>query len=95
MSIDNKTVEYVAHLARIELGQQELEKLSRQLHGILDFIDKLKKADIRNVSPTSHILPIRNVSRQDIAADSLPAAKVLENAPRKQGDFYVVPKVIE
>ncbi|MDP2905778.1 MAG: Asp-tRNA(Asn)/Glu-tRNA(Gln) amidotransferase subunit GatC [Candidatus Omnitrophota bacterium] len=95
MALDDKTVEYVARLARIELQPRELEKLSRQLQGILDFIDKLNRADIRGVSPTSHVLAVNNVFREDIGRQSLATEKVLENAPRKQGDFYVVPKVIE
>ena len=95
MAITKEIVEYVAHLARIELDVEELEKLSEQLKGILDFIDKLKDVDINNISPTSHILPINNVLRQDNIKVSLPAQKVLENAPSKQGNYFVVPKVIE
>lgn len=95
MAIDDKTVEYVAHLARIELQPKELEKLSRQLHDILDFIDKLNQADIQGVLPTSHILPLNNVFRQDVMGGSLSSEKALENAPCKQDNFYVVPKVIE
>ena len=95
MAIDRKTVEYTAHLARIALKQQELEKLSGQLNDILDFIDKLKKADVSNISPTSHILPINNVLRQDSPRKSLSSDKALENAPQRQGNFFEVPKVIE
>lgn len=95
MAISKEIVEYVAHLARIELDAKELEKLSQQLKGILDFIDKLKDVDINNISPTSHILPINNVLRQDEPAASLSAEKVLENAPAKRDKFFVVPKVIE
>jgi len=95
MAIDRKTVEYTAHLARIALKQQELEKLSGQLKDILDFIDKLKKADVSNISPTSHILPINNVLRQDSPRKSLSSDKALENAPQRQGNFFEVPKVIE
>ncbi|MEW6100841.1 MAG: Asp-tRNA(Asn)/Glu-tRNA(Gln) amidotransferase subunit GatC [Candidatus Omnitrophota bacterium] len=95
MAIDKKTVEYVAHLARIELQTQELEKLSRQLEDILSFIDKLKKQDITNIAPTSHILPIHNVLREDIPRESLSVEKALKNAPKRQGNFFTVPKIIE
>jgi aspartyl-tRNA(Asn)/glutamyl-tRNA(Gln) amidotransferase subunit C len=95
MAITKETVEYVAHLARIELNRKELEKVSQQLQGILDFIDKLKKVDIKDINPTSHILPINNVLRQDTAGESLPIDKALRNAPRREGNFFVVPKVIE
>ena len=95
MSIDKKTVEDVAHLARIELEAKELEKLSKQLEHILAFIDKLSVLDTGNIAPTSHILPISNVFRKDEPRKSLPIEKTLMNAPDKQGNFFVVPKVIE
>jgi aspartyl-tRNA(Asn)/glutamyl-tRNA(Gln) amidotransferase subunit C len=95
MAIDKETVKSVARLSRIRLEDEELERLSHQLKDILDFIDKLKKLDISGVEPTSHILPLKNVLRQDSPRASLPAEKSLANAPRKQGDFFVVPKVIE
>jgi aspartyl-tRNA(Asn)/glutamyl-tRNA(Gln) amidotransferase subunit C len=95
MAINRETVEYVAHLARIELQPKELEKFSKQLHDILDFIDTLTKVDIKDIAPTSHILPINNVLRDDLPKGSLPLEKVLENAPSREGNFFVVPKVIE
>jgi aspartyl-tRNA(Asn)/glutamyl-tRNA(Gln) amidotransferase subunit C len=95
MSIDKKTVEDVAHLARIELEPKELEKLSGQLEHILAFIDKLSSLNTENIAPTSHILPISNVLRKDEPQGSLPIEKTLKNAPEKQGNFFVVPKVIE
>jgi aspartyl-tRNA(Asn)/glutamyl-tRNA(Gln) amidotransferase subunit C len=95
MSINKETLDYVARLARIELTPKELDKLSGQLISILDFIDKLENCDIDNVLPTSHILPINNILREDIPAASLSNDLALECAPQKKGNFFVVPKVIE
>lgn len=95
MAITKDTVKYVAHLARIELKPKELEKLSGQLKEIIDFIDKLKKVDTKDISPTSHILPINNVLREDSPKPSLSIEKALKNTPRKEGNFFGVPKVIE
>jgi aspartyl-tRNA(Asn)/glutamyl-tRNA(Gln) amidotransferase subunit C len=95
MAISKETVEHVAHLARIELSATELEKLSRQLEAVLGFIDNLKKADTKGVSPTSHILPIKNVLREDAPKPSLAQDAALANAPLREGNFFVVPKVIE
>jgi aspartyl-tRNA(Asn)/glutamyl-tRNA(Gln) amidotransferase subunit C len=95
MSIDKKTVEDMAHLARIELGQEELEKLASQLGHILAFIDKLSSLNTDKIAPTSHILPINNVLRKDEPRKSLPIEKTLANSPAKQGNFFVVPKIIE
>jgi len=95
MSISKETVEYVAHLSRIDLKPNELEKISGQLKGILDFIDKLKSLDTKDIVPTSHILPLNNVLRPDMADDSLPLDKTLQSAPQQSSNFFVVPKVIE
>lgn len=95
MAIDKETVKYVAHLSRIELEPKELDKLSGQLKDILDFIDKLKKLDVSDIKPTSHILPVNNVLREDSPKPSLPLEKTLMNAPLKEGNFFVVPKIIE
>ncbi len=95
MAITQDTVKYVAHLARIDLKPKELEKLSQQLQEILGFIDKLKRVDIKEIAPTSHILPINNVLRDDKPGESLSSDKALDNAPQRQGNFFSVPKVIE
>ncbi|MDD5060269.1 MAG: Asp-tRNA(Asn)/Glu-tRNA(Gln) amidotransferase subunit GatC [Candidatus Omnitrophica bacterium] len=95
MAIDNETIKHVAHLARIELQQNELEKLSNQLHDIIGFIDRISKLDVENIAPASHILPISNVLREDNPQVSLTPEKALENAPDKKGNFFSVPKIIE
>lgn len=95
MAIDKKTVEYAAHLSRIDLKGNELDKLSKQIQDIVNYIDKLRALDTDNLKPTSHILPIDNVLREDIPALSLPIDKTLENAPAKKSNFFSVPKVIE
>jgi len=95
MLITKETVEYVAHLSRIKLESKELDKISQQLQDILSFIDKLSKINIENIAPTSHILPINNVFRCDEPRESLSSDKALMNAPQREGNFFVVPKVIE
>ncbi|MFA6217177.1 MAG: Asp-tRNA(Asn)/Glu-tRNA(Gln) amidotransferase subunit GatC [Candidatus Omnitrophota bacterium] len=89
------TVKYVAHLARIELKAQELEIISNQLQDIVAFIDMLREVDINAINPTSHILPLQNVLREDTLVESLPIEKALGNAPERKGSFFGVPKVIE
>jgi len=95
MAVTKQTVEYVANLARIELQTKELDKLAHQLKDIIDFIGKLNEVDIKDILPTSHILPIKNVLREDVPRESLVSEKVLKNAPLKEANFFVVPKVIE
>ena len=95
MAIDKEIVKHVAHLARIDLEPKELEKLSGQLQDIIGFIDKLKKIDIKGINPTSHILPMNNVLREDQPGEALSIDKALENAPHREGNFFGVPQVIE
>jgi len=95
MSIDQETVKHIAHLARIELQPNELEKLSGQLHDILDFVDKINNLDLDKIEPATHILPISNVLREDTPHISLSPEKALENSPSRKGNFFSVPKVIE
>ncbi|HOW42905.1 MAG TPA: Asp-tRNA(Asn)/Glu-tRNA(Gln) amidotransferase subunit GatC [Candidatus Omnitrophota bacterium] len=95
MALSKETVDYVAHLSRIELTPAELEKLSKQLEAVLEHIDRLSSLDVSKIPPTSHILPLQNVLRPDVPAASLPVDKALRNAPDRQGNFFGVPKVIE
>jgi aspartyl-tRNA(Asn)/glutamyl-tRNA(Gln) amidotransferase subunit C len=93
--ISIQTVKYIAHLARIELSEEELKLISQQLEKIIDYIDQLKELEIKDVHPTSHILPLENVFRQDLVSYSAITEKVLSSAPQKKDNFFVVPKVIE
>jgi aspartyl-tRNA(Asn)/glutamyl-tRNA(Gln) amidotransferase subunit C len=95
MAIDKTIVDHVAYLARIQLSEEETGRLAKQLEGIVAFIDTLKKVDVEQISPTSHILPVQNVLRDDVPGRSLPVEKALMNAPQTEGDFFGVPKVIE
>ncbi len=94
-NIDIELVKYVAHLARLELSEQDLKQFTRQLASILDYMEKLQDLNTNSVEPTSHPMPIKNVFRQDKAISSLKTEEVLKNAPEKEGNFFKVPKVIE
>ncbi len=88
-------IEQVSMLARLELSEEEKEIFSKQLSSIIEYIDKLNELDTTNVDPTAHVLPIRNVFREDELRPSLPKDKALQNAPHKTDDFYRVPKIID
>ena len=93
--IDEKTVRHVARLSRISLTDKELGLYSRQIAGILDYINKLNELDTAKTPPTSHPLDtLRNVFRKDAVKDSLPVESALRNAPKRNGDFFSVPKII-
>ena len=88
-------VEHVARLARLALTPEEKERMRSQLDAILAYIDKLRELDTTGVEPTSHVLPITNVMREDEVRPSFPKEEMLANAPERDGDFFRVPKIIE
>jgi aspartyl-tRNA(Asn)/glutamyl-tRNA(Gln) amidotransferase subunit C len=95
MSLTVQEVQWVAHLARLQLTETELEILTRQLSAIVAYVDQLKQVNTEGVEPMAHALAIHNVFRDDEAAPSLPVADALANAPQRYGDFYRVPAVLE
>lgn len=95
MAINIETVKYVANLARIGLEDKELSCFTKQLDRILEYVHKLKKLDTSKLEPTSHVLEIRNVYREDGVKKSLPSSEAMKNAPAKKGDLFKVQKIIE
>jgi aspartyl-tRNA(Asn)/glutamyl-tRNA(Gln) amidotransferase subunit C len=95
MKITKKEVEHVAKLARLELSEQQQDMFTDQLSKILTYVEQLNELDTKGVEPTSHVLDINNVMREDTPHDSLPQEKALANAPDKAAGHYRVPKIIE
>jgi len=88
-------IDHVALLARLKLSDEEKELFSRQVGGIIKYIDKLNELDTAKVEPTAHVLPVMNVFRDDTLKPSLPRDEVLRNSPARDDTFYRVPKIIE
>ena len=95
MKITMKEVEHVARLARLELTDEEKERMRAQLDSILSYIDKLDELDTSAVEPTSHVLPMMNVFRDDEVRPSLSQEEALANAPDRQDLFFRVPRILE
>jgi aspartyl-tRNA(Asn)/glutamyl-tRNA(Gln) amidotransferase subunit C len=95
MSLTAQEVQWVAHLARLQLTDAELETLTRQLRAIVDYVDQLRQVNTDGVEPMAHALAIHNVFRADEPAPSLPVADALLNSPQRRGDFYGVPAVLD
>lgn len=94
--IDEKIVKHVARLSRLSLSERDVLRFAEQLGAILDYINKLNEIDTDNVPPTSHTVSgVKNVFRKDAVKKSLEAEEVLKNAPKRIGDFFAVPKIIE
>lgn len=95
MKLSKQEVEHVAKLARLAVSEEEKEAFGRQLSEILTYVGKLNELDTSKVEPTSHVLDLSNVFRDDVVRESLPAAEVLANAPDRVNDHFRVPKIIE
>jgi aspartyl-tRNA(Asn)/glutamyl-tRNA(Gln) amidotransferase subunit C len=87
-------VREVAVLARLEIPDSRIPKLTGQLESILEYVAKISQVDMTGVEPMAHALPLHNVLREDVVGPSLPLDRVLQNAPQTDGPFFKVPKVI-
>lgn len=94
MKITRKEVENVARLARLDLAEQEVEQMTRQLDTILSYVAKLDELDTDGVAVTTHTQSVTNAFRDDEVRESLPREKALANAPKQNGEAFIVPKII-
>lgn len=95
MSVDEKTVRRVAHLARIAVTDEEVPHLQQELNAILAFVEQLGEVDVTGVEPLTSVTPMVMKKRADVVNDGEIAAKVLANAPATEDGYFLVPKVVE
>ena len=95
MRITKEQVEHVALLARLKLSGEEREKMTEELNQILEHFEKLSELDTENIEPTSHVLPLENILREDTLKPSLKREEALSNAPQRSSTCFKVPPVIE
>jgi aspartyl-tRNA(Asn)/glutamyl-tRNA(Gln) amidotransferase subunit C len=95
MSVDNATVRRIARLARIAVVDDEVEHLKGELNAMLAFVEQLSEVDVAGVEPMTSVMPMKMRQRADEVTDGGIAADILENAPARQDDFFMVPKVVE
>ncbi len=95
MKITKEEVEHVALLARLKFDEEEKERFTTQLNGILDYMGKLGQLDTQGVEPTFHAVARTNAFREDGVGPSLSRDLSLSNAPERDRGFFRVPKIIE
>jgi aspartyl-tRNA(Asn)/glutamyl-tRNA(Gln) amidotransferase subunit C len=95
MSLDEATVARIARLARIAVPEAELRPLAGELSHILEWIEQLNEVDTSDVPPMTSVVAMRLAWREDQVTDGGRPEDILRNAPERQGDYFVVPKVIE
>jgi aspartyl-tRNA(Asn)/glutamyl-tRNA(Gln) amidotransferase subunit C len=90
-NIDREQLLHVARLARLELRDDEVDRLGAQLNDILAAVSKVSELDLSDVPPTSHPLDVVNVWGADEPHECLTAEEALANAPEKEGSYFKVP----
>lgn len=93
--ITREEVERVAGLARLALGPEEAERMTGQIDAILDYVAQLSELDTQGVVPTAHAVPMKTPLRDDVAGTPLDPEDALRNAPARDDNAFLVPRVIE
>jgi aspartyl-tRNA(Asn)/glutamyl-tRNA(Gln) amidotransferase subunit C len=94
-TLSRSDVEHVAYLARLGLTDEELTRLEGQLNHILDQYEILAELPTDDIPPTAQTIELENILRDDVVRPSLTAEDVLSNAPARQGEFIVVPSILD
>lgn len=95
MRITDETIEYVAALSKIILGEEEKEKAKVDLSNILEHMEIMNTLDTEKIEPMDHVFAIKNVFREDVVTGENNREEILKNAPRKSQGSFVVPKTVE
>jgi aspartyl-tRNA(Asn)/glutamyl-tRNA(Gln) amidotransferase subunit C len=95
MSVDADTVRRIAHLARLRVPDDEIEHLRGELNAILGFMEQLGEVDVAGIEPMTSVMPMQMKKRPDVVTDGGDPEAVLKNAPAREDDFFLVPKVVE
>ena len=94
MKISRQEVEHVAHLARLNLSEDDLAKMTGQLDEILNYVAKLEELDTTDIEPTTHAFSVRNAYRDDIPQESLSQEDSLRNCAAKNNEAFIVPRIL-
>ncbi|MEA2516165.1 MAG: aspartyl-tRNA(Asn)/glutamyl-tRNA(Gln) amidotransferase subunit [Actinomycetota bacterium] len=95
MGIDRAAVDHVARLARLDLSDAERSRMQTELAQILGHAERIQSLDLEDVEPTSHSIPLSNVTRPDQVRPSLTQEEALSNAPEAEDGRFKVPRIIE
>lgn len=95
MLVDDKTIDYVAALAKLDLSQAERESAKKDLGNILEYMEVMNELDTENMEPMSHAFPLTNVFREDVVTNGPDRENLLANAPEQKDGCFIVPKTVE
>ena len=95
MKITEETVQHIAHLARLRFEGDEIASIQHDLNNIISFMDKLNELDTAGVEPLVFMSDEINVLREDVAEQTITVQEALKNAPKKDSDYFRIPKVLD
>ncbi|MCB1493220.1 MAG: Asp-tRNA(Asn)/Glu-tRNA(Gln) amidotransferase subunit GatC [Rhodobiaceae bacterium] len=95
MSVTKETVKHVARLSRIAVTDEEAERMTGELTGILDWVEQLNEIDVSDVEPMTSVVAMSMKKRADVVTDGGIPDSVVGNAPAEDDHFFMVPKVVE
>ena len=95
MSVDQTTVRRIARLARIAVTDEEVPHLQGELNAILGFVAQLGEVNVDGIEAMTSVMPMTMKKRQDVVTDGNDAERILKNAPVREDNYFVVPKVVE
>jgi len=92
--IDKETINKIAHLAKLKFDKETSDKMTKDLNQILEWVEKLKEVNTEGIEPLTGMSEEVNVMRDDVAEDTLSHETALSNAPKKDSNYFRVPKVL-
>ena len=95
MRVSHEDVKKIAVLSRLYMQGDDAERFAQNLAAVLEHAEKLNELDTSEVVPTAHILPVKNVLREDTVQPSMDREILTQNAPERDGGCYIVPRVVE
>jgi aspartyl-tRNA(Asn)/glutamyl-tRNA(Gln) amidotransferase subunit C len=96
MEITDDTIKHLSQLARLHFSEEEIEKMKEDFARMLEFVDKLKELDVKDIDPLIYMNEENTLFwREDVAGGEVSKEEALKNAPDKDSDYFIVPKVLE
>lgn len=95
MKVTDEIVDHIAHLARLEFEGKNKEEIRTDLNNIISFMEKLQEVDTENVEPLVFMTDEKNHLREDVAKVTITQEEALKNAPKKDSDYFRIPKVLD
>ena len=95
MKITNEIIDHISHLARLEFNGDDKAEIKADMEKIISFMDQLKKVETDDIKPLVSVSENNNILREDIAIKTIDKAEAFANAPKKDSDYFRIPKVLK